>query len=478
MHAFAATGWTQDWLFRWPEGGGMGHRMLSIGCILLAAYSSDASAANWFALQNTEPSGAKPYVLWGFVQPQYVHNQGGGVHGMAAPAQVQGYNGQSALFNLVGPDANHADQFQVFRARAGMRGVIPGSDNEVNYFVLTEFGHNGLTREKRAVFSDASVNFNYVPGMRIRAGLGRLPLGEEALQGIQVLDYINFTNAADNLLNERFVVPYTTSRPTAPVLGVPMASSRIVGALSGFQDVGIELYDWFVRNQWEMSYAFMFSNGNGINFPDSNGKKDTTLHLRAAYVLGGAGARREEMAAYVWHQEGMRTFSGNDYLRIREGIGFRYLEYPWRIGGEYLRGKGMIFVGSSPPFNDIGGSAFEPVTLVALEGTNKADGYYLDLGWKVTPQWEADVRYDRLNRLTNSAFDERIFTTWTLGAQYFYSPVLRWAVNYEIRTLRVAYPGAQGSSGTSQAQQIQLDNARAIGDSMGNRLSIQLTYIF
>ena len=138
----------------------------------------------------------------------------------------------------------------------------------------------------------------------------------------------------------------------------------------------------------------------------------------------------------------------------------------------------MIFIGPSPPFNDAGGGAFEPVTLMALESSNKANGHYLDVGWKVSPQWEADVRYDRLNRLTNSAFDERIFTTWTLGAQYFYRPQLRMTANYEMRSLKVAYPGTTGSSGTPQAQQVQLTNARIIGDSMGNRFSVQLTCIF
>jgi hypothetical protein len=443
-----------------------------------ALFAGDTPAANWFALQNNEPPGARPYTFWGFIQPQYVHNQGGTVQGMAAPAQVQGYNGQPAVFNLVGPDADHSSEFQLLRARAGVRGVVPGSDNAVNYFVLTEFGNNGLTREKRAVFTDLSLNFNYIPGARIRAGLGRLPLGEEALQGIQVLDYINFTNATDNLLNERFVTPYATTRPTAPVLGVPMGVSQIAGPVSGFQDTGIEVYDWFVRDRWELSYAAMFSNGNGINFAGSNGKIDSTLHLRVARIFDGTGPRREEVMAYVWHQDGTRTFSGSDYRRMREGVGFRYFENPWRISGEYLRGKGMIFVGPSPPFNDVGNGAFEPVTLMALEGSNKANGHYLDIGWRLSPQWEADVRYDRLNRLTNSAFDERIFTTWTLGAQFFYSPKLRLTANYEIRSLKVAYPGAAGTSGSAQAQQIQLTNARIIGDSMGNRLSVQLTYIF
>ncbi len=391
---------------------------------------------------------------------------------------MKSYNGQDALFNLVAPDYQHEDQAQVFRARPGVRGVVPGSGGKINYFLLAELGNNGLTRERRAVLTDASITFNYLPAMRVRVGLGRLPLGEEAFQGIQTLDYINFTNATDNLLNERFVKPYSTSRATAPVLGVPLASARLDGAVSGFQDLGVELFSWFRNGPWEYSYAVMLGTGNGINFSGDDGHRDATAHLRAAYVFDGKGARREDASIYIWRQEGQRDFAGGAYNRVREGVGFRYLKNPWRVSGEYLRGRGMIFIGPTPPFNDGGGSAFEPVTLVALESSNKADGYYLEAGWKFAPQWEVDVRYDRLDRLTNSPFDERRFTTWTLGAQYFFHPKARLAVNYEFRTLKAPYPNAAGFSGSAQAQQVQLNNAALIGDTLGNRLSVQITYVF
>lgn len=450
---------------------------------LLAAlgYAQAASATNWLELQNNEQAGAKPYTFWGFVQPTYTYNQGDAVNGITAPPGLTPYNDHTALFNLVAPDNTNKDKLQLLRARGGVRGVIPGTDEKINYFTLVEVGNNGLTREKSAVFTDATISFNYIPGARIRAGLGRLPLGEEAMQGIQVFDYINFSNVTDNLLNERFVVPYSTTRPTSPALGVPLASSKVEGAVGGFRDVGVEIYDWFKRDKWEHAYAVMLSQGTGIDFSNdaNSGNHDVSVRLQTAYVFGGAGPKRDDAMFYVWHQEGQRKFNGNDYSRVREGIGAKYLRGNLRASGEYIRGRGMIFIGANPPFNDVGGAtAFEPVTLVALADTNKADGYYVDLGWKITPKWEVDVRYDQLNRLTNSAFDEREFTTWTLGPQYFFTPKLRLAMNYEIRKLKVENPDAKGQTGTAIAQQTQLKDAGIIASSMGNRISAQLTWSF
>jgi len=446
-------------------------------------------ATNWFQLQNNEQPGAASYTFWGFIQPTYTHNEGGTVNGIpatvvspvnganvAVPAGLRAYNGQIPLFNLVGPDLAHDDQLQMFRARPGVRGVIPGTDEKINYFALAELGNNGLTREKHAVFTDASVTFNQIPGARIRAGLGRLPLGEEAMQGVHIMDYINFTTATDQLLNERFVTPYVNApgRTSPAVVGAPMAMSKITGAIGGFRDVGIEVYDWFARDKMEYSYAVMLSNGNGLSFSDSNGSKDVTARLQAAYVFGGNGAKREDVMAYIWHQEGKRTYNGSDYTRTREGVGAKYLRNELRMSGEYMRAKGMIYVAPTPQFNDIGAPAYEPVDYVALNSSNKADGYYLEAGWKFSPQWELDLRYDELSKMTNSAYDERKSSTWTLGGQYFHNPKLRFALNYEIRDIKVVHPDAQLTNG----QKIQGTAAGIIGGSEGNRLSAQMTWVF
>jgi hypothetical protein len=123
-------------------------------------------------------------------------------------------------------------------------------------------------------------------------------------------------------------------------------------------------------------------------------------------------------------------------------------------------------------------SAFEPVVLIAPESGNKADGYYLEGGWRFNRKWEADLRYDYLDRLSNSAYDERKFTTTTLGLQYFYSPTLRFAVNYEIRDLKSPDVNTPGLSGSAAQQKTQLTDANLIGSSMGNRISVMATWIF
>lgn len=454
-------------------------------------YAPASFATNWFQLQNNEQTGAAPYTFWGFIQPTYVHNEGGTVSGIPAtvvspvnganvpvPAGLRAYNGQTALFNLVGPDLSHSEQLQMFRARPGVRGVIPGTDEKINYFALAELGNNALTRERQAVLTDATATFNYVPGARIRVGLGRLPLGEEAMQGVQIMDYINFTTVTDQLLNERFVAPYVNApgRTSPAVVGAPLAMSKIRGAFGGYRDVGIEVYDWFSQGRWEYTYALMASQANGIDFSDdlNSGNHDVTARVQAAYVFQGSGPRREDITAYAWHQEGKRAYGGTDYTRIREGIGAKYLRKGVRVSGEYIRAQGMIYVAPTPQFNDIGAPAFEPVDYVALGSSNKANGYYLDVGWKFAPKWEVDLRYDELSKMTNSAYDERKTSTWTLGGQYFYSPKLRFALNYEIRDIKVVNPEAQLTNG----QKIQGTAAGIIGGSIGDRLSAQLTWVF
>lgn len=460
----------------------MKNKILISALAIALGQSPAALATNWFQLQNNEAAGAPAYNFWGFIQPQFVHNEGGAVNGIAAPAGLAAYNGKTPIFNQVGPDLNSQDQLQIFRARPGVRGVIPGTEDKINYFILGELGNNGLTRERPAVLTDASVSFNFIPGARIRAGLGRLPLGEEAMLGEPAMDYINFSNVTDSLLNERFVIPYTPSPASrvAPILGVQFQSSKVVGAVGAFRDVGIEVYDWFTNDQWEYAYALMASQGNGVSFDTTtnSGNHDVSGRLQASYVFAGKGPKREDVTVYAWRQTGDRATTSGNYSRLREGLGAKYLQGNLRVSGEYIQGKGMIYVGSNPPFKDIGAPGFEPVDLMALESTNESKGYYLDMGWKFDPQWEADLRYDMLDKMSNSEFDERISTTWTIGGQYFYSPALRFVVNYEIRKLIVANPNASGTKGTALAQQTQLKDAGIIADTMGNRLSLQLTYQF
>ncbi|MHB9119845.1 MAG: porin family protein [Burkholderiales bacterium] len=444
---------------------------LSLALLAALGTASSAWATNWLQLQNNEAPDASTFKVFGFIQPTYSSNEGGAVNGLAGGKPVTAYNGRTPVFNTVTPDSTNRDELQIMRARIGARGYIPGTDKKINYFVLIEGGKNGITRTHDIAFSDAAVTFNYIPGARIKAGLFRAPTGEEAFQGVQVFDYIYFSGVTDGLLNERFLQKATPSagRTAAPTT---LAQSNVVGSVAGFRDVGVEVYDWFKKDKMEYAYAVMVGNGNGIDsLHDNNGSKDVTARVQAAYVFGGGGGpKREDVMGYLWHQEGKRTFGGQDYTRMREGVGAKYLRNGLRFSGEYIRGSGMILGGPNVPFQDIGAPAFQPLTTVGLGSSYKANGWYLDAGWRFMPKWEADVRYDEYDRFTNDAANERLFTTWTLGGQYFMSKSTRIAVNYDFRKQKVSNPGALTAA--------NLNNATAIADSMGNRVTAQLTYLF
>lgn len=469
--------------------------------VAVACQANVARGVDWFRQENNEPPGAAAFRFWGFIQPQFIANQGGAVEGIKSPSPgLTAYDGQTALFNYVGPDFTAKNQAQIFRARPGIRGVIPGTDETINYFVLAEFGNNGITETRdgphyryHPVLTDATVTFN-TPLTRIRVGLGRLPLGEEAIQGEPVLNYVSLTNVTDSLLNERFQTPYYSGLPEVPTLGVPMTQmtqaglpgnktcatpaghcvgSMLTGSVGAFRDLGVELYDWFDHGNWEYSYAVMVGDGHGVDVYN-NGNYDISAHLQATYVFGGAGTTREDASVYIWHQDGTRNYDSKDYSRIREGVGAIYSHHGLRLAGEYIRARGMIYYGYVAPFNFVGGGAFEPVEEMALASSNKADGYYVDVGQKFCKRWEVDLRFDSVDKLYNSAYDQRRQATWTIGAQYFYSSALRFVVDYAIRSNLVVNPGAYSNAN----QHTQLTDAALIAQSIGNQLQLQLTYAF
>lgn len=488
-----------------------------ISLAVLCAFSQTAQAANWLQLENNEPPGSRNTAhFWGFIQPEVVHNEGSAVSGISLPNPfLTDYNGHTAILNLMGPTFTHQNGVQVFRARPGLRGLIPGTDGKANYFLLAEFGQNGITEVKESpsswrytpAITDATVTFN-LKATRIRVGLGRLPLGEEAMQGEPAMNYANLTNAGDQLLNERFLSPYITGRPEVPMLGVASTQQNTgpvlnanpslnlqracvtanaqycQGAINNkpvgaFRDIGVEAYDWIDKGKWEYSYALMLSDGNGLEIAN-NGNYDVSGRLQATYVFSGAGAFRQDASVYAWHQEGKRNYNGTDYTRMREGVGARYFRHGLRIGGEYIKAAGMIYYGIIAPFLDAGGPGFQPVDQMMLASSNTADGYYVDVGYKFKPKWEADIRYDTLDKLKNSAYDERLVSTVVYGAQYFYSKNLRFLVNYEVRKASVPNPLAylQSPGALQGPQRIQLQDASTIAGSIGNRIDIACTYSF
>jgi len=482
----------------------------AIGATLLTCASA-AQAANWLMLQGTEPEGQSARAkLWGFIQAQYQHDT-------SDPSSIT-----DAYIPpmLIGPNLDSQEQFNINRARIGVRGTGFPLDGKVNYFFLAEFGNNGITNpgDRNVRLTDASVTLNHIPGARIRAGLFKTPGSEEGLQAIHVFDYINFTTVTNQMMLERY--PNTTYTPNTPAqtlpTDTPLSEVGYNNSVGAFRDVGIQVFDTFKVGKWEHSYALMLGNGNGLNFGNGDGNYDKYIYWSSEKIFGGKGGRREGLKMFAWAQTGKRTLdntnnfdsvttttsvpvldgdgnpTGNtvditntvntpihdpkEFDRDRAGIGFKYLQKPFRVSAEYLQGKGMIFVGPDKPsmwINDAAGAVAQGVG----DGANgKANGYYIEAGWYIpNTNWEIDLRYDVYNRLTDDKKGtagplagkslEVQFNTLTLGTQYHINKKTRINAEAAFRDFE-AVDWASGVGPNSN-----LDN-------VDTRYAIQLTHIF
>jgi len=447
--------------------------------------SSNALSSNWLTLQGTEPEGAERLAkVWGFVQVQYQED-------FSDPNGAGGYIPPK----LIQPNWQSQSAFNVNRARIGVRGVAMPLDQKINYFLLVELGNNGITEPENSVAkaTDASVTFNHIKGARVRAGLFKYPGAEEGLQAIHVFDYINFTWVTAQMLLERS--PNANYTSNIPPQSIPPETQfngfdRGVGA---FRDVGVQVFDWFnVGNNWEISYAVMIGNGNGLDFGDNDRNKDTYFYASVEKIFGGRGARRQGLKFFGWSQQGKRTAdlsadscsNGNvfpacgpagsgristvynpvEYKRDRYGFGFKYLRKGWRATAEYMVGDGMIWQAPHNPTFGIGPG--QGNTASAGNGAfAEAKGYYVEGGWRIPKtKWELDLRYDEYNRLDGDQF-QIDFKRTTLGVQYFFNPRVRLALNYEMREGNApSFPGGAGP------------NAQVGG--IDDRIALQVTAIW
>ncbi len=434
---------------------------LVVACAAGMSATMQVEAANWLMLQGTEKPGTAPRAkLWGFLQPTYRATSG-------TELQAGPWKGQAAQFNQIAPHLSSNKQFNIARARIGVRGTGFPLNSKINYFFLAEFGSNGITWPAggggAAKITDASVTFNYIPGARIRAGLFKTPGAEEGLQAIHVFDYVNFTNVTNQMLLERFF------NSDGSVAGDVNAPNGPVGA---FRDIGVQFFNEFKTGSWNTSYAVMFGNGNGINRGDNNGKLDSYYYVSTEKVFGGKGGRIESLKLFAWYQTGKRELMTGpsqvegSYDRTRDGLGLTFRRGKYRASAEYIMADGMIFNGTD------GGAVVGSMNNAGLAraGFNilpedKANGYYVHFGFMAMPQLELDVRYDTLNRATETDAGERQFTTATLGAQWFFDKKNRITFNYEIRNAKA--PNLADSAGPN-----------LILDGMDNRISLQITSIF
>jgi len=448
--------------------------------------SGSAFSANWLTLQGTEAEGAEQLAkVWGFVQVQYQDDA-------SDPNAAGGYIPPK----LIAPNWESQSAFNVNRARIGVRGVAMPLDQKINYFLLVEFGNNGITEPENSVAkaTDASVTFNHLRGARVRAGLFKYPGAEEGLQAIHVFDYINFTWVTGQMLLERH--PNANYTPNVPAQPIPPETpfngyDRGVGA---FRDVGVQVFDWFtVGNDWELSYAVMVGNGNGLNFSDNDDNKDLYAYASVEKIFGGKGPRRQGLKFFAWSQTGKRTAdlsadtcsNGNafpacgpagsgristiydpvEYDRDRMGFGVKYLRKGWRATAEYMVGEGMIWQAPHNPTFGIGPGQGIPGAAAGNGALAEGKGYYVEGGWRIPKtKWELDLRYDEYNRLDGNQF-QIDFKRTTVGVQYFFNPRVRLAFNYEFRE------GNAPEFGSSAGPNGQVDG-------IGDRIGLQVTAIW
>ncbi|KUJ72490.1 porin [Thiomicrospira sp. WB1] len=418
--------------------------------------STSVHATNWLMLQGTERADQAPRAkVWGFVQLDYHHTAD-------TKLKAGPYAGKPAAFNQMAPQLDTASGFNIKRARLGVRGNNLPLDKNVNYFILAEVGNNGITTGENASqgqLTDASVTLNHIPGARIRVGLLKTPGSEEALQAAFVANYNVFTNATNRLLLER-------------TYDYQSGNTGRNGPVGAFRDMGVQVFDTFNLKGWDTSYAVMVGNGSGLAMTDKDSSRDTYFYASTEKVFGKSkGPRRKGMKFYAWHHNGERSYNDGtpsapgketDQDRTRTGVGATFFNGKYRLAGEYMTADGMIFGGTRGAGTPDDGATFSVLP------DQKADGYYLSVGYRPMKNVELGVRYDRLNSATDAkgtggAAAERTFETTALGAQYFFNKKTSLKANYEIRSIDA--PNANAT-------------VNKIVDSIDDRITLQLTAVF
>ncbi len=462
--------------------------MLAASCAAaLGGINTTVQAADWLALQGTEPQGtAARAKVWGFIQAQYQDDTSDPGTGPNAGLYVPP--------KLIGPDLDTQSAFNINRARVGVRGTGMPIDPNVNYFFLVEFGNNAITNpgSSFAKVTDASITLNHLKDfVRARAGQFKIPMAEEIYQGIALFDYVNFTAGTNQLLLER--IPNRTYTGNVPAQPLPPGTSlnaynQSVAAARG---IGLQLFNTVhVAPTWEVGYSFMVDNGNGINTSDNDDNKDIHLYLNATKVFSGRGPRRQDWKTFAWYTKGDRTIDGTndsihnpqEYERKRYGVGTKYYQLPFRVSAEWIKAEGVIFQGpDKPSFGLLGPGVGNPNhSFNGLNPDAEATSWYIEGGYYIpNTKWEIDLRYAKFNRMDNQSpvsfgppagphqnvTPEVEFTELTLGVQYHFNRKTRLTLNLS-KNEAEAVTYAAGAAPNSNL------------DGVDNRYAIQLTHIF
>lgn len=383
--------------------------------LVMLSFFSPLLATNWLLQQGSEEKvGHHP---WGFIQVKYQKNE-------SEIFEKNGINLTPFAFNA--PTLQAQETLTLARFRLGLRGALDDA-NKINYFLLTDFGLNGITapinQKQHQYLTDASLTLKYLP-LFIRFGKFKYPGSEEGHLSAFASEFIHFTTLSDQLMLERF---------TAHAMAKP---SQGVGA---FRDSGVELFGVLKNANHAFTYAYMLGNGSGLAHENLHDNHLTHYgYLSYEQILGTTkGYNQEGVKTYLWYQSGKRLLETSQskelYERIRYGIGATFVSENLRLGFEYMRGYGMIYNGAK----DSNPTPYEEswVYSIAPKKENRAEGYYLLTTYNILSSLRLLGRFDSYERLRNNETLYRKFTKFTTGLSYTPLKNHRIDFNYEANSI-------------------------------------------
>lgn len=488
------------------------------------APGSDAMAANWFKLRGTEPGGiAHTLQMWGFLQPTYANDFSDEIDipvGVGPPP-LQGLNGEDITPGTIPPDRSSDESFFMRRARFGIRGTMIPISNDIDYFFLTEWGENGITRGGGAAhLLDASVTFNQLSRGMDDDGLANLGARFRVGQFLfsQTSESLSHSTPGRrvHIFMPEATLAFALNRPT-----FDNANDNFPGDVSvnGARDMGIEVFDWVEWGDpaapYEFTYSAAVGNGGTIGEQNRDDNLRTYAWLSFAKLFDSTrGARRHDAMIYGFYQNGDREFNddvnndgvsdnsqinplvgftgglcssaddpgdlcknGNerDYEQEYWGVGVEYFDKPFpnlgqiRFEAEYQKQEGMVFDGAISP----SATRFRRLDGVRYNVDGESDGWYVDLGYDIHQhlglknRTTINARYDRLRRNKDDPARAVQFDTLSLTGEYFFHKKARLALTYQARDF-----DANDRNGGPRAV------GNEILDGIDHRIGVQVTFIF
>lgn len=368
---------------------------------------AQALAVDWPGLAGTEAgrpvSALYPY---GFVQFLAESTPFASDLSGLTGAALQPANGQPHANNVEAPVA-----LSIRRARLGLRGVIPQSQDRISWHLSAEAGHNGVTRDRGVSLLDASVTLQAHEALQLRVGQFKLPVMDEVAQPIPMtLPTANVSQVGLLLLEQ------------------PIVAGQFAGQAYAFRDLGAQILGRQQRGAWEAAWALMLSQGR-FGAADTDRQYDTSGRLQVAWLANPAKPHvgdRDEVSVFAWHLTGKRQASDGSGLtqRMRQGVGAHVHLGQLRSRVEVVRANGEILLGRNPATS---------AGKLAMSADGSALGVVAMAQWQLLPVWYWTLQYSHLDREPGDKLAARSLRDVVVSTEWRPAPRLRTHLEYTKR---------------------------------------------